>query len=105
MIIEGIITILGLCVTFLPILIYFNYLMNHVSKKTSFDYHLELVKDKKGNLGVAVAYFERIMFGVTVCSLGIVLSEFFTNETMFQIFVISLIVYFITKYFDEKNEK
>jgi hypothetical protein len=105
MIIEGIITILGLCITFLPIIIYFNYLMTHVSKKTSFDYHLELVKDKKGNFGVIVAYLERILFGVSVCSLGIVFSEFFTNEDMFQIFVISVIAYFIVRYFDEKNEK
>lgn len=105
MIIEGIITILGLCITFLPVIIFFNYLMTHVSKKTSFDYHLELVKDKKGKFGIAVAYLERILFGVTICSLGIVFSEFFANETMFQIFVISLITYFIIKYFDEKNEK
>ena len=52
---EGFITILGLCLTFLPVFMYFNYLLTHVSKKTSFDYHLEIVKDKKGDKGVVIA--------------------------------------------------
>ena len=48
--IEGIIVILGLFITFAPVCIYFNYLLTHVSKKTDFDYHLEIVKDKKGKV-------------------------------------------------------
>ena len=105
MIIEAIITILGLCLTFLPVLIYFNYLLSHVSKKTRFDYHLELVKDKKGMLGVCLAYGERIIFGMFICSLGILMSEFFKNEFMFISAVVLLVLYVIVKYFDEKNEK
>lgn len=103
--IEGLITIIGLCITFIPVLFYFNYLMKHISNKTSFDYHIELVKDKKGKFGIVVAYLERILFGVTISSLGVLMSEFFANETLFQIFVISLIAYLIVKYFDQKNEK
>ena len=83
--IEGIIIIIGLCITFIPILVYFNYLMNHVSKKTRFDYHLELVTDKKGKLGIIIAYVERILFGITISLFGIEMSEFFTNEIIFQI--------------------
>ena len=41
----AIIIILGLCLTFLPVLMYFNYLLTHVSKKTSFDYHVDIVED------------------------------------------------------------
>ncbi len=103
--IEGIITIFGLCITFLPVLIYFNYLLTHVSKKTRFDYHLELVKDKKGTLGIGIAYAERILFGSTICSFGVLLSEFFQNNTVFLVFVILLVLYIIIKYLDEKNEK
>lgn len=103
--IEGIVTILGLCITFFPIIMYINYILTHVSKKTRFDYHIELVKDKKGQVGVAFAYFERILFGITICSLGVLMSEFFTNEFVFQLFVISLISYVIVKFIDEKNEK
>ena len=65
--VEGIVTLVGLCLTFLPALIYFNYLLNHVNKKTRFDYHLELIKDKKGTFGVVIAYMERILFGMLVC--------------------------------------
>ncbi len=103
--IEGIITIAGMCITFLPVIMYCNYLLTHVSKKTSFDYHLELVNDKKGKLGIYTAYAERILFGICISSLGILMSEFFVNEIVFQIFVISLIVYIMVKFFDEKNEK
>ena len=103
--IEGIVIITGLCITFAPVLIYFSYLMNHVSKKTRFDYHIELVNDKKGKIGVGIAYLERILFGSTICLLGILMSEFFVNEYIFQLFVISFIAYVIIKYFDEKNEK
>lgn len=103
--VEGIVIIAGLCITFIPVIMYFNYLMAHVSKKTRFDYHLELIIDKKGKLGIMIAYLERILFGSIVSLFGIMLSEFFTNEYIFQAFVISLILYIIVKYFDEKNEK
>lgn len=103
--IEGIIVVVGLIVTFFPAIMYLSYLLTHVSKKTHFDYHVELVKDKKGNFGVWLAYIERILFGATLCSLGILMSEFFNNEEIFRIFIIFFIIYIIVKYFDEKNEK
>ena len=103
--VEGIITIVGLCITFLPALVYFNYLLTLVSKKTRFDYHLELVNDKKGRFGVIIAYLERISLGSCTCALGILMSEFFNNETIFLIFIILLILYVIIKYVDLNNEK
>ncbi|MBE6145015.1 MAG: hypothetical protein E7171_00165 [Firmicutes bacterium] len=102
---EGFITILGLCLTFLPVFMYFNYLLTHVSKKTSFDYHLEIVKDKKGDKGVVIAYLERILYGAAIVSFGILLSEYFANEVMFACVVITSILYVIVKWIDEKNEK
>lgn len=104
-VVEGIVTILGLCITFIPVLFYFNYLLTHVSKKTRFDYHLELVRDKKGRFGVIVAYAERIIFGMLVCSLGILLEMFFQSEFFFVLTIILFVLYVIVKYFDEKNEK
>lgn len=103
--IETVVILVGLCVTFLPALMYFKYLMTHVSKKTRFDYHKELVNDKKGKLGVFVAYVERITFGVVICSFGILMSEFFNNEFVLKFFIITLIFYVIVKYVDEKFEK
>ncbi len=103
--IEGIVIIVGLCITFFPAIMYFNYLLTHVSKKTRFDYHIELVDDKKGKFGIIVAYLERILFGLLVSLIGIWMSDFFTNELFFQLLVIVLILYIIVKYFDEKNEK
>lgn len=103
--IEGIIVILGLFITFSPVCIYFNYLLTHVSKQTDFDYHLELVKDKKGIKGVIFAYLERILYGATITSFGILLSEYFRNDTMFVMVVLSSVCYVIVKWVDEKNEK
>lgn len=102
---ECIIVLLGLCITFAPVIIYFNYLLTHVSKKTNFDYHLEIVNDKKGKIGMAIAYLERILYGIAITSFGILLSEYFKSEEMFAVVVISAILYVIVKWIDEKNEK
>lgn len=102
---EGFIIILGLCITFLPVFIYFNYLLTHVSKKTEFDYHLDLVRDKKGNFGIAIAYIERLLYGTSIVSFGILLSEYFANEVIFVCVVVSSVLYVIVKWIDEKNEK
>ena len=102
---EGIVTIFGLCLTFLPVFIYCNYLLTHVSKKTNFDYHLDIVRDKKGSKGVAIAYLERILYCASIVSFGILLSEYFANEAMFACVVVISILYVIVKWIDEKNEK
>lgn len=102
---EGIVVILGLCITFIPAIIFAHYIFTKVSKKTKFDTHLEIVKDKKGTFGVVIAYAERILFGLTVCSLGVVLSEYYKNEKAIEVLIISVILYVIVKFFDEKNEK
>ncbi len=102
---EGLIIITGLCLTFYPVVIYFNYLLTHVSKKTPFDYHLEIVNDKKGRFGVVLAYLERILYGTAIVSFGILLSEYFNSESMFAVVVISSVLYVIVKWIDEKNEK
>lgn len=102
---EGIIVIVGLCLTFLPIILYCNYLLKHVTTKTNFDIHLEMVSSKKGILGKIVAYLDKILFTTTICSFGLWMSEAFTEKKLLIIFVISLILYIIVKYFDEKFEK
>lgn len=105
MLIETIVTLAGLCISFAPALMYFKYLLNHVNSKTRFDYHIQLVKDKKGRFGVIVAYLERILFGTWITSMGVSMSEFFENEMPIRVFVVSLILYFVIKYIDEENEK
>lgn len=102
---EGFVVIIGLCVTFFPVVLFAKYMFDKVSKETKFDKHLEIVKDKKGTLGVVIAYAERILFGTVICSTGVVLSEYFKNKVAIEILIISVILFFIVKYFDEKNEK
>ncbi len=103
--VEGLIVIVGLCISFVPVIIFVHYLFTHIKKKTRFDYHLELVKDKKGTFGVVIAYAERILFATVIISLGILLSEFFQNQIFLNIFIVSLVLFILVKYFDEKNEK
>lgn len=101
---EGFIVILGLCITFTPVVLFANYMISKASRITRFDAHLELVKDKKGNFGVAIAYAERFLLGLTITSMGVVLSEFFENQIAIEILIISVVLYIIVKFFDEKNE-
>lgn len=103
--IEIIITLLGMCLTFSPPLMYFYYLLVHVKKKTNFDYHLDEVRDKKGSLGVFIAYTTKIFFGIWVTSMGVLMSEFFESSLALELFFISFIIYIILKYFDLNNEK
>lgn len=103
--VEGLIVIVGMCIAFIPAIIFVNYLFTHIKRKTRFDYHLELVKDKKGTFGVIIAYAERILFAITIISLGVLLSEFFQNQLFLNLFIVSLVLFVVAKYFDEKNEK
>jgi len=103
--IEGLIIVIGLCITFLPIIIFVNYLFKHVKKETRFDYHKKIVQENCGTRGVVTSYLERILFGTWIMAFGITMSEFFQKEIFTNIFIISLILYIIVKYFDEKNAK
>ena len=102
---EGFVVILGLCITFFPVVLFSKYIFEKVSKETNFDAHLSIVRDKKGVFGVFIAYLERVLFGTVICSTGIVLSEYFKNKVAIEILVISIILFLIVKYFDEMNEK
>lgn len=102
--IEGLIRILGMCLTLLPIVVYFNYLLGSVREKKPFDYHLDNVRDKKGNFGVFIAYLDKILFGVGVISLGVFVASYFVNVLCFEIFIVVFIFYIIVRYIDYKNE-
>ncbi|MBQ4031811.1 MAG: hypothetical protein II625_08665 [Bacilli bacterium] len=103
--IEALITIFGICITFIPVVFFVHYLFAHVKKKTRFDYHIELVKDRKGSFGTIMAYLERILLSSLFIVGGIHMSEFFQIEGLTMTFVILLVAYVIVKYFDIKNEK
>lgn len=103
--VEGLIVIVGLCISVIPLVIFVHYLFAHIKRKTRFDYHLELVKDKKGTFGILIAYAERLFFALTITSFGLMLSEFFQNKIFLNIFIVSLVLFILAKYFDEKNEK
>ena len=103
--VEALITIIGIVITFIPVAFFVHYLFKKVRTKTRFDYHKELVKDKKGNLGIVVAYLERILLSSLFIVGGIHMSEFFQIEALTTTFVILVVLYCIIKYFDVKNEK
>ena len=100
---EGFFTILGLCITFIPLIQFCNYLLNHVMKKTRFDEHLERLKVNNSFMRF-LAYCERIFYGITVSSFGFWMSEYFQNSVAFVLLILSFVVYVILKYFDYKNE-
>lgn len=105
MFIEALITLVGICITFIPVIFFVHYLFTHVKKKTKFDYHIELVRDKKGVFGIFIAYGERILLSSLFIVAGIHMSEFFQIEELTILLVILIILYAIFKYFDIKNEK
>ncbi len=98
---EGILTIIGLCLVFLPVVLYCNYLLKHVVKKTKFDQHIEMMNNNK--LFIVIAYLERILFGIFISSFGFWMSEIFSNSVVFVIVILSFVFYVIVKYFDMKN--
>lgn len=102
---EVFIVLIGLCVTFTPAVMFANYIINKPMKLTKFDRHLEKVSTLKGKFGIIIAYLERIIFGLMITTMGIVFSENFQNMFAIEILILSVILYFIVKYFDEKNEK
>ena len=102
--IEVIIRLLGMCLTFLPVIIFVHYLLTSVKEKRPFQYHLDNVKDKKGNFGTFIAYLTKILFGVAVTCLGVFVSSYFTNILFGEIFLVTFVFYVLIKYIDVKNE-
>lgn len=102
---EIIVVLVGLCLTFSPALLFANYIINKPMKKTDFDSHLELVKFNKGTFGVVIAYLERFLFGLMITTMGILLSEYFVNKLAVEILIVTIVLYFIVFYFNEKNKK
>ena len=102
--IEGIIVLFGMCLTFMPVIMFVHYLWTHAREKKPFDYHLDNVRDKKGNFGVFIAYLDKMLFGVSIVSLGVFVSSYFTNSLFLEIFIVVFIFYIIIRYIDNKNE-
>ena len=102
---DGFIIITGLCLTFIPLVMYVNYLFKHIKEPTKFDKHIELIRDKKGKKGIAIAYLNRILLGTLISSFGLLMNSLFKNETLLIIVIISLVMYIITTYIDNNNEK
>ena len=102
--IEGIIRILGMCLTIIPVILYVHYLWTSTREKRPFNYHVENVRDKKGNFGVFIAYLDKMLFGASIISLGVFVSSYFTNTLFLEIFIVVFIFYVIVRYIDNKNE-
>ena len=65
---------------------------------------MEKVKDKHGQVGVIIAYIDKILLGLWIICLGLYLSSYFVNDIAFDVFLVSLIFYIIIRFIDNKNE-
>jgi len=102
---EGFLTIIGLCLVFTPLIFFCRYLLGHVVKKSKFDIHVDKVLEYGGKMLVILAYIDKLFLSLTVSSLGLWMSEVFTNEVLGMIFVVCLVIYIVVHYFDKRNEQ
>lgn len=101
---EIIVRLIGMCLTFLPVIYFVTYVIKRATEEQKFDLHINRVKDKKGIVGVIIAYINRISLFIVIMSLGIYISSYFINGIFFDIFIISLIVFIFSYFFDNKND-
>lgn len=102
---ELVFTIVGMCLCILPFIIIFNYFMTRVSKKTKFDCHINKVKDKKGFIGVVVAYITKILFFFFILLLGTLCVYQFQHDDISKLLLVSFVLYILFYFFDNNNEK
>ncbi len=96
--------IIGMCLTFIPSIYLATYLIKKATCVQKFDAHIRKVKDNAGNYGMIMALLNRLVLFILLTSLGIYITSYFENDTAFSIVVVSLFVYIITCYFDNKND-
>lgn len=99
-----IIKLLGMIITFIPSIYFAIYIIKKATEEQKFDLHINRVKDKKGLKGVLIAYLNRISLWCLITSIGIYLSSYFENNTFLEIGIVSLIVYIISYFIDNRNE-
>ena len=102
---ELIIRLLGMCITFIPCIYLATYIIKRASEEQKFDLHLNHVKDKHGNIGVLIAYINRVSLFVFITSLGVLISSFFDNSIALDICIITFILFIFSYYLDDKNSK
>ena len=101
---ELVVRVLGICVAFLPFIYFATYIIKKATAEQKFDLHLARVKDKKGNIGVLIAYVSRIFLFILITSIGVYISSFFTNSVFLDIVIVSLLGYIFSSFFDNKND-
>jgi hypothetical protein len=102
---ELIIRLLGMCITFIPIIYFANYIINKASSEQRFEIHINNVKDKHGSLGVLTAYINRFSLFTLITSLGVLISSYFDNRVALDIVAISLVIFIFSYCLDDKNTK
>ncbi len=102
---ELIIRILGMCITFIPIIYFANYVISKASEEQKFDLHINRIKDKKGTIGVLIVYINRISLFILITSLGVLISSYFTNNIALDICIITLVIFIFSYYLDDKYSK
>ena len=101
---EMIIKLFGMVLTFIPSVYLATYVIKKATEEQKFDLHLNRVKDKKGIIGVLIAYLNRISIWILITSIGVYLSTYFLENIYLEVSIVAFIVFIITYYFDNKND-
>lgn len=102
---ELIVRVLGICITFIPIIYFATYIIKRASEEQRFDLHINKVKDKQGTKGVIIAYLNRISLFIFITSLGVLISSYFTNNIALDICIVTIIIFIFTYYLDDKYSR
>ena len=101
---EMIIKLFGMVLTFIPSVYLATYVIKKATEEQKFDLHLNRVKDKKGIIGVLIAYLNRISIWILITNIGVYLSTYFLENIYLEVSIVAFIVFIITYYFDNKND-
>ncbi len=99
---EILVRVFGMCIAFLPSIIFASYIINKAKSKQKFDAHLDNVRDKYGVKGVMIAYISRVSLFILITSLGVLISSYFGNKIALDVCIVSFILFVFSSYLDYK---
>ena len=102
---ELIIRVLGMCLTFIPVIYFANFIIQRASEEQKFDLHINNIKDKHGTKAVIIAYINRISLFIFITSLGVLISSYFTNSVSLDISIVTFVIFIFSYYLDDKYSK
>ncbi len=97
---ELIVRVFGICIAFVPFVYLASYIIKRAKEEQKFDLHLNRVRDKKGTIGVIIAYTNRISLFILITFLGVYISSYFINSIALDVCIVMLIAFVFSYYLD-----